>query len=107
MDRHLAGFAFMPVQSRKAVTSSCCAMTPALVPLKILRSSAYAETPGRSSPESWTPELGSFCSAWRRGLIAAENKCGLSGHPWNTPTRCMIGSVGPSAALPTTKVALS
>ncbi|KAE9007545.1 hypothetical protein PF005_g26484 [Phytophthora fragariae] len=40
MDRHLAGFAFMPVQSRNAATSSCCAVTPALVPLKILRSSA-------------------------------------------------------------------
>ncbi|EGZ16315.1 hypothetical protein PHYSODRAFT_505723 [Phytophthora sojae] len=52
---------------------------PSSVPLKILRSSAYAEAPGQSSPDSGTPS------------------CGLSGQPWKTPTRSEIGAVVPAS----------
>ncbi|KAG4222237.1 hypothetical protein PC116_g29289 [Phytophthora cactorum] len=102
---HLAGFAAMPVQPRNFATSSCCLVMPALVLLKVLRSSAYAEAPGRSSPDSGTPVSGRRRRAKSNGLTAMLNSCGLSGHPWNTPTRCWIGCVCPSAALPTTKAA--
>ncbi|KAG2870267.1 hypothetical protein PC116_g34340 [Phytophthora cactorum] len=105
MVQHLAGLASMPVQLRKSTTSACCLRIPSTVPLKILRSSAKAEAPGRSSVDSFTPVSWSCRSAWRSGLIAAVNRCGLSGQPWNTPTSWVTGSVCPSAALPTVKAA--
>ncbi|OWY99779.1 hypothetical protein PHMEG_00029162 [Phytophthora megakarya] len=60
---------------------------PSSVLLKVLRSSAYAEAPRRSSVDSCTPVSGSRCSAKSSGLMAALKSCGLSGQPWNTPTR--------------------
>ncbi|KAG2758369.1 hypothetical protein Pcac1_g29484 [Phytophthora cactorum] len=56
----------MPVQLRKSTTSACCLRTPSTVPLKILRSSAKAEAPGRSSVDSFTPVSWSCRSAWKK-----------------------------------------
>ncbi|POM79949.1 Hypothetical protein PHPALM_2274, partial [Phytophthora palmivora] len=66
-----------------------------------------AEAPGRSILDSCTPVSGRRWSARSSGAIAAVKRWGLSGQPWNTPTRNAIGAVVPSAAFPTVNAAKS
>ncbi|EGZ05565.1 hypothetical protein PHYSODRAFT_533798 [Phytophthora sojae] len=72
---------------------------PALLVLKTFKSSANAHTPGRSSPDSFTPASFNLSSASKSGVTTAVKRWGLSGQPWNTSTRSDTGADGPSFAM--------